>query len=89
MCVVYITIKMENLTLNEIKVIVEKALALQVAGKVAREKYRKSDAGRTAHNRSNRRTYYKKKLAKLPNNDELTAKQTKQKIKWEAIMEGN
>ena len=86
MCGLYIT-NMEDLTLNEIKVIVEKALAFKIAGKVAREKYRKSEGGRTAHNRSNRRTYYKKKIASLAGVSDLTVKQDKQKKKWQGILD--
>tara|TARA_R110000744_G_C19052210_1_gene527993 strand:- start:223 stop:483 length:261 start_codon:yes stop_codon:yes gene_type:complete len=55
----------------------------KAAGKLYREKYRKTAKGTAAHNRSSRRTYFKKKLSNLPT-DNLTEKQTKKKIKWTA-----
>lgn len=57
----------------------------KAAGKAYREKYRKTAKGLKAHNRASRRTYFKKKLGLLPT-ENLTEKQTKKKLKWEALL---
>tara|TARA_R110000822_G_scaffold216239_1_gene350983 strand:+ start:77 stop:352 length:276 start_codon:yes stop_codon:yes gene_type:complete len=74
---------MEGLTIEQIKIIVERSIIHQVNGKGYRETYRKTDKGRKRHNINSRRTYYRQKLRALEGIDELSEKQKKYKTKWE------
>ena len=74
-----------NMSLHDLNKLYDKHIKEKEAGKAYREKYRKTPKGTAAHNRASRRTYFKKKLGNLPT-ENLTEKQTENKIKWQAIL---
>tara|TARA_R110000737_G_scaffold299342_1_gene306166 strand:+ start:99 stop:392 length:294 start_codon:yes stop_codon:yes gene_type:complete len=74
---------MDNLTIEQIKKIVEKHNKNEEKQLEYREVYRKTDKGRKRHNINSRRTYYRQKLRALEGIEDLSERQKKYKIKWE------